>query len=651
MAGNHTLYMSPAESERVRTSLQKRLKGCLDDAGKPRETNDPDSLIQAAVSSALMQDFAAGAFGLGAPKKESMPAYTVGHPYPPSLASVDELKPMALSDLRMETHHRGHVLKLRRVSLAVELTMTSWAVVQGEDSSDVERITMFLHKKQNGKDLLDTISEFYVKEPYFTRNDQDEPTIRIDHPSDLVVTAFKEAAEEWRDRTMKTVDPSAEAPSLLDYKQRGNQALADKDHIRSWAYYTEGLKSSKGEDEVLARDVHRNRSHVNLLLNRYDEAKSDALSSLTNDPESAELDAKAHHRAGLASYALGDFAHAQTCFEKQKALQGSSPTVEWHLKRVKRRLEEQATGQYNIPQIVTSLKKLGGRADVASFDGPNEIRESPGAGRGAFATRAIKAGELVMAEKPFCVTWSHEPEAVSFMTCDMREDATIRVFPSGLHRAVVQKLMSNPSQADRVLASFGDYKGPSGCVVRDGQPVIDTFQVHDIIQRNAFGPGAQSGDEDVSNASAGLWLRAAYLNHSCVPNVAKSYVGDLILLKALRPIAKGEELTHAYDETADYDARAAALERTWGFKCACPLCVAEQKEDPAARKRRAELEQEAVTLMSKTAPSAASRAVYYRAKRLAASIAETYSDSTHPAGLPRRAGAQLQQWLQAVPSR
>ncbi|KAH6666521.1 TPR domain-containing protein [Plectosphaerella plurivora] len=651
MAGQHTLYMSPAESERVRTSLQDRLKGCLADEGKTRETNDPDALIQGAVSTALMQDFAAGAFGLGAPKKESMPAYTVGHPYPPSLASVEDLKPMTLADLRMETHHRGHVIKLRRVSPVVELAMSSWAVVQGEESSDVERLTLFLHKKQNGKDLLDTISEFQVKEPYFTRNDQDEPTIRIDHPSDLVVLSYKETQEQWRQRSLDTTDESAEAPSLLDFKQRGNKALGDGDNFRSWAYYTQGLKSDKGADKVLVRDVHRNRAHVNLLLNRYDEAKSDALASLTNDPEGTELDAKAHHRAGLASYALGDFTHSQACFEKQKELQGSSPTVEWHLKRVKRRLEEQTTGNYNFPQIVTTLQKLGGRADVASFDGPTVIKESPGAGRGAFAIRAIKTGEIVMAEKPFAVTWSHEPEAVSFMTCDMREDATIRVFPSGLHRAVVQKLMNNPSQIATVLSAFGDYKGTgTECVVRDGVPVVDTFQVHDIIQRNAFGPGAQTGEEDVSNASAGLWVRAACLNHSCVPNVTKSYVGDLMLLKALRPIAKGEELTHAYDETGDYEARAAALQRTWGFECTCTLCVTEKKEDPATRKRRGELEQEAAALMAKNTPSSAGRAVYYKAKRLQAAIAETYSDKTHK-GLPRRAGAQLQQWLQAVPAR
>jgi len=41
--------------------------------------------------------------------------------------------------------------------------------------------------------------------------------------------------------------------------------------------------------------------------------------------------------------------------------------------------------------------------------------------------------------------------------------------------------------------------------------VVDVFRVHDIVSRNAFGPGSQFGEESVSKASTGLWIWAAYI--------------------------------------------------------------------------------------------------------------------------------------------
>jgi hypothetical protein len=185
-----------------------------------------------------MQDFAAGAFGLGdeQPKKkqESMPAYSIGRPYLPSTAKVDELKSMTLADLKMETHHKGKVLTLKRVSPVVELSMSSWAVVQGENAEDVERIELFLHRKRDGSDWLEMVSEFQVKEPYFTLNDRDEPTIRVDHPSDLIVLSIKESEDDWRGR--KLTGKERAARSLLDCKQLGNTALGKKEYAQARAF-------------------------------------------------------------------------------------------------------------------------------------------------------------------------------------------------------------------------------------------------------------------------------------------------------------------------------------------------------------------------------------------------------------------------------
>jgi SET domain-containing protein len=62
------------------------------------------------------------------------------------------------------------------------------------------------------------------------------------------------------------------------------------------------------------------------------------------------------------------------------------------------------------------------------------------------------------------------------------------------------------------------------------------------------------------------------IHHSCIPNARKEYIGDLLVLRATRPIKAGEEIFHAYDESPDYDERQQALNLTWGFRCDCALC-------------------------------------------------------------------------------
>ncbi|KAJ4127710.1 hypothetical protein NW768_007982 [Fusarium equiseti] len=641
----NTLFMSPEESARVQTTIQDRIMQREQLKGQPREATDTRALVEQAVSTSLMQDLSSAAFGFGAPNKckDKMPAYEIGNPYLPCTEKLEDLSPMKLLDLRMETHHRGYFLLLRRVSPVAILAASSWTVVQ-DRSKNAERLEMFLHKSQHGYDILDTASELIVKEPYYTLNGNGEPTIRVDHPSDLIITELCESPESWRQNHDDTL--SHDLVSAEAYKQKGNRALLrKKNSSQALFYYTKGLELASA-DGTLRNDLYRNRAYVNLQLQRFDEAKSDALASITNNPTD-DLNAKAYNRAGLAAYGQGQFLEAREYFEKQAKIQPGDQHVKLHLKRVDVRLREATEGIYDMSRIVSSLAKTGGRPDTASFDGPTEIKSSPGTGRGLFATRDIHPNEIIMGEKAFCVAWSHESETFSALVCDTREDAAIKVFPSGLHRAVVQKLLNNPSQVEKVLDLHGECKGMGKKLVKvDGVPVIDTFQIHDIIQRNAFGPGQQTEDEDISNASTGLWIRASYINHSCIPNAKKDFVGDLILFRAMRKIAAGEEITHAYDESSDYETRKAAIQKTWKFECRCPLCLVEENESDDVRQRRRQAEEKARQFVETNNPVAASKVLVGKAKVLRRALIETY-DGERYRELPGRSLGGIDEWLYA----
>ncbi|RKU47094.1 hypothetical protein DL546_001752 [Coniochaeta pulveracea] len=666
MASQHdgnTIFLSEQEAERIRNTVRNRVKECSARVGHEREPRDSQEAIRQATGASLLADMG------GAPDPDitqtngrghggTLPALAVGQPYPPCAISVQDLQPMKLADLRMDTHHRGCKLTVKRASPVVPLTARSWTMVQDPDDAggDIERLEICLHKSGYGdEDVLESASGFVIKEPYFTLTDQGEATIRIDHPSDLVLCRKDIASGSLAE----DMDATTAEKMARSCKDKGNAALAKQDLQLAHAHYTEGLKVAQQKvlldtNADLARDLSRNRAHVNLLLDRLDEAKTDATASLIgkDDQRSKDLDSKAFFRAGSAAYSLGEYQEAKDFFDERLKLMPDNKEATAFLKRIRRRLHEQETGSHDLKKIRAGLSRARPRVDAATFTRNTRVGESTRRGRGLFATRDIAAGEIVMCEKAFCVVWGHESAALTAMTYDLRDDR-IRVSPVGLSKSIVQKLLSNPSQIERVMDLHGDYQGDGKAAssTEDG-PVVDTFRVHDIMSRNAFGPGSQFGEEGASNASTGLWIWAAYINHSCIANAKKEYVGDLMVIRATQAIASGEEIFHAYDESSDYEARQKALMTTWGFECNCALCAVEKGDDPAVRKKRQELADEADAFVAREPWTNAKRLTIVKAQRLARSIDDTYDGKRYKSGLPRLATRRIQEWLaNATPRR
>lgn len=656
MAGRTTVFLTPEETQRVAGRFEHTVAQRKTRAGEAWKAEDRKGLIQHATSTSLMQELSLASLGFGGAKPQTksddtMMTYAVGAAYRPCTVDADNLAPMKIAELQLESHHRGKKLTVRRVSPVAELKTSSWAVVEdvGEAADQVVVLEAFLHKQSMGKDLLDSGAAFTVKEPFYTLNGDNEAVIRVNHPSDLVITTVSEDPESWRDGYK--VEHPAVTPEQC--KEKGNAALNKQRYSLAHAYYTRGIAAADaaaGSTSTLAQDIRRNRAHVNLILQRYDEAQDDALASLTRgtSEEQQSLDAKAYYRAGTAAYALGAFAEAKRCFVEQDRLQPDNKTTQINIRRTSKRLEEQEHGNHDMKKVIASLPKVQWKPDVASFDAKTIVKSSPGAGRGLFAAQDFKPGELIMCEKAFCIASSKDKAftAVTALTVDLDDAYNIRVFPAGLHRAVVQKLLNNPSQASKILVlDSGGYEGgsESATSTADG-PVVDTFQVHNIVQRNAFGLIPESDDEDVSNATTGMWARASYMNHSCLANSIKDFAGDLIVVRAARHIRTGEEITHAYDENGDYDARQAALQRTWGFICTCKLCAAEDKDDEKMRAKRRELTKEANEFAQNNTAHGARIIALTKAKRLRKALDDTYDEKRFK-DLPRLATSVIDHWL------
>ena len=189
---------------------------------------------------------------------------------------------------------------------------------------------------------------------------------------------------------------------------------------------------------------------------------------------------------------------------------------------------------------------------------------SPGLqnGKGAFATRDIQRGDLILSEKPIFSVPNNAPRPLKYTSIE----------------AAVRKL--SPTHLDKYLSLHNSHDNCS-CSLRPLPGIFGT---------NAFG---------VSSNSGGICLRASRFNHSCSPNAKftfNSSTGDLRIY-ALGTIPCGEEIFVGYVSDvllgrrpygSIRQSRRATLRTQYHFTCQCSVCSlpeAESKMSDARRQR------------------------------------------------------------------
>ncbi|KAK5107823.1 hypothetical protein LTR62_000637 [Meristemomyces frigidus] len=657
-ADSNTILLTQHEVDRVRDEVRGWLKHREVAAATHRKPRDGPAAIRAATGASLLMDMGGASdpdLVGGSSARQARPLLVIDHPYAPCGVPLEKLASMSLADLCLEQHHAGKFLRVKKVSPVILLATRSWTMVQDE-AGDVERLEVYVQTQLDGIDVLESASEFYVKEPYLSLNRQGETMLRIDHPSDLI-PRWEDGVDDSRPGPTRTdshnEDTAASGDVILTLKEKGNASLKQQDYRTALAMYGSALENSANDTTLpgLAKDIYRNRAQVSLLTGYFDQARSDALSAILDgqDETTYRLNGKAYFRAGCAAYKLGRYEEASDSFTKQLQLVPGDREAELYLRRTTARIGEQDEGKYNIRKLRVKYASSSDPVDAASYTARTALRESPGLGRGLFAVEDIPIGGLVMCEKALCVSWSSGEDSVSALSYDTR-DNEIRVTPISLVKAVTAKLSKNPSLIPKVMDLDG---GSPSTPNSDTSPepgaenntVVNTFHLHDIVTLNAFALSSHtpSDSEKQKEASTGLWPHAAYINHSCTPNIAPEFLGDLLLFHATRPIKAGEELFHCYNATRDYDARQAALKTTWGFRCKCALCIAEEADGVEVRKRREELVVKAEGFVQRTAVPAR-RVAVVEARRLLGAIEGTY-DEVRYRGLSRAGIRGLEEWL------
>ncbi|KAF7879007.1 hypothetical protein EAF04_000207 [Stromatinia cepivora] len=609
---------------------QKALKAAMARQGqRPRDMKPRQELITQFMISVLAQKM----MQLGPQTNTQLHTSFVPIPYEPCVTPLGELRPIHIRNLRLETHHRGSYLLVRALTLPSRIT----AIMAIVEDKNGDAIQLQLYQQPDEKfcpatSVILKNDTFLIKEPYFKTTSDGGYGLRVDHVSDIIRLDEHHdmLPEKWKPTVLdigKTAD---------DWKQEGNVAMGKNHYWAAIQSYTAALKCHSSAET--AKITRLNRALAYLKDGSLDAALADT-ECMISPTDASE---KALYRGGQALYGLGRFSECHDILQHFCRKSPNGPLATMELKRVRSRLSEQQSGIYDFKSIYKEISTTRPpHLDHATFVGSIVVKPSPGRGLGFFTTKAVKAGELLLCEKAFahCYTGTSEDSETFSKTTLLMNVHTNKMTvgtQADLITAIVQKLWKNPSLIPEFNALYrGSYKLAERTEV-DGKPVIDTFLVEQIIALNVFGCPISSYEdhstaskEDDKHHSCGIWLMASKINHSCLSNARRSFMGDLQLVRATRDIPANTEITFWYKmPTGESDEMKKEL-KTWGFQCKCIICLdSEATPKNQARLRKKLLGDLKVALSACDVDTA-------KAERLLNALERTYK---HPAtDVPRLA--------------
>ena len=486
---------------------------------------------------------------------------TAVEPYCPCTKSLYDLDSVHLAQLTEETHHRGKVLIVRRVGWS-QVGRTSILTTVQDGSGDTEHLEIYNGDWTLGQGSVPRTA-FAIKEPYLTLSQDQTLCLRVDHPTDilpidptdpLVPEFFKRdnlhEEAQMRNHNEGTACKDTAPNHVSLQEQTVDLALkAYEDAIVVLA--NEGVRRCSvpgGADQFHAPFIACARWIHDTMFAR------PALQVLDRD----DLDMDEYHGmrvnilAASTAYFLRDFAAAQRLFEKHLDQNENDSFAERLLERNVERLREEYYGDYDFAEIVRSLTDEHCRVDAADFTRSTRMGTTVDRGRGLFALDDFEAGDLVMCEKALCASFCDDLTWFQGATYDIRDHGdSIRSGSPSLWQSAIRSCLSDSGLASTIIDLQGKHTGMGSDVVfsEDGRRILDTFQLRDIIAQNSFAvslPSQMQKDSFLGTANASnldnpqmcsaLYRRASLINHSCLPNVNAAFLGDLIVIRAVRRI-------------------------------------------------------------------------------------------------------------------
>ena len=213
--------------------------------------------------------------------------------------------------------------------------------------------------------------------------------------------------------------------------------------------------------------------------------------------------------------------------------------------------------------------------------GPVHIDYSQVRGRGLFVSRDVRAGDFLLSAQAL-VTGDNDKLPWKLLDCT-RKKSNLRKAVMSLSRGTQE------SESQMPRASLVQLVAPHGvsdeCEEEEEEEKVEQdavlSEVESVLHFNQFcltrvNPNAAPIEVATDTTRSGLWLLPAFLNHSCLINVQRVIVGDVLFLRAARDLVSGEELFECYIEVLQPLLRRREALKSYGIVCGCWRCRLEE---------------------------------------------------------------------------
>ncbi|KAL8837551.1 MAG: hypothetical protein Q9176_005607 [Flavoplaca citrina] len=576
----------------------------------------------------------------------------------PSTAHLSSLTRIMLNELKMELTHRGSYLLVKTTPLH-----EMFATFQDEEGNTHNVINCL----QDGQQLFSepyAIAQYIVlKEPLCKETGDGHPAVVILHLSDVTVLSQS-------DLMLPSVWQLTEVHSALQLKKLGNLHMKREAYYKAIECYNRGLNCTESTD--LVEVLRLNRCQARVSIQSYETALDDAQFILANCSTGVRSP-KYEKVLLLYTRALYELRRYEECIVKLAEFRELYPDNKLAIddyRRCQQRLEEAATGQYDFARWTARVAQKVKKGeppliDAATYQGPITVRQSK-YGCGLFTSHNVEAGDLLLCEKAFhCAIDIMQGSFIEDFTAIQHGQGDIGAFmkkPYGstssrepihvrLKLGTLHKVYRNPGIYLPALTSLSPRSSQTAITPPS---VLDSTLNNQIIEKNKFTTEAMgslsalhdmfAGQESSQSpeyspfkcspiTTCGMWFLACRANHSCLPNVCRAIIGDMLILRAATSIPANTEIFDGYVFASDqYPTRRADLKKTYGFTCECPYCRMDQVVSNKEHARRESLAQTLITLAIE--PTAMS------AKEIGSSLeqlAATYPSQQSCLGVPRLA--------------
>jgi TPR repeat protein len=468
------------------------------------------------------------------------------------IANVSGLVPIALREMQVAFAHIGRCLICRTLTKFRDDVL---AVIE-DVNGDAQIISLQYMLNEYPTDASDIGTVLLVKEPSVKYYHNSVSFIDVESPSDVVVV-------DDSNSELLSGTPFCQPSSLMfgQLLALSKTCLKERKYRKSLEYCDLALRIVPGHPIVQLK-----KCKVFMELKYYREAYENAKSALVGSRRDRFL-----KLLGDAAYKMRKWSLAIEHFRELVEVPWFRNHAARELARSEARMRESQTGEYDIGKMATLanaaiLKRTYISLDVADYVGPIRIADTPGKGKGLIATRDIRRGTLILAEKAFAI--GYEEGGCSHH---------MNYFSN-----IIRALQRNPERTSEFYSLYGGPDIDRNELIPDG--IIDIHRIHMICNMNSFGwsdnelfvPLGSDYCELIPRAS-GMAIMASFANHSCFYNVERLMFGDVIMFVCWRDIGRGEEITISYNRDT-WDNRwsitigARQSLHHWFAKCHCRLC-------------------------------------------------------------------------------